>query len=196
MSASAGPRGSRSEWCGDRGAADRLVVAGAAGSADQLPFSVSQLCGRRRQRCDDSVPECVVGRGTVWRRFDAPGRRPHEYVRGGTSKLLTLCRPATGEVCAEAVERATNAVLHHWLKRELTTILAACCTHPSTTTRHRPSSTGRSTRWTTRGTSTPRRTGCTASSAPFRLISGRRCIAHSAVSNSLELPRNPRVAEV
>ena len=47
-------------------------------------------------------------------------------MRGGTAKLLTLFRPATGEVRAEPVEHATNAVLHPWLKRELKAILAQC----------------------------------------------------------------------
>jgi DDE superfamily endonuclease len=56
----------------------------------------------------------------------APAHRPHEYVRGGTAKLLTLFRPATGEVRARPVEQATNAVLHPWLKRELSAILDAC----------------------------------------------------------------------
>jgi hypothetical protein len=54
-----------------------------------------------------------------------PARQPHEYVRGGTAKLLTLFRPATGAVRAEPVERAPNAVLHPWLKRELAALLAA-----------------------------------------------------------------------
>jgi hypothetical protein len=45
-------------------------------------------------------------------------------VRGGTAKLLTLFHPATGDVRAQPVERATNAVLHPWLKTELEAILA------------------------------------------------------------------------
>jgi hypothetical protein len=49
---------------------------------------------------------------------------PHEYARGGTAKLLTLFRPATGEVRARPVARAPNAVLHPWLKEELAAILA------------------------------------------------------------------------
>ena len=52
-----------------------------------------------------------------------PWRQPHEYIRGGTAKLLTLVRPATGE--ARGVTSAPNAVLHPWLKRELRAILAA-----------------------------------------------------------------------
>jgi hypothetical protein len=37
--------------------------------------------------------------------------------------LLTLFRPATGEVRARPVQQATNAVLHPWLKEELGAIL-------------------------------------------------------------------------
>lgn len=51
-------------------------------------------------------------------------RHPHEYIRGGTAKLLTLFRPATGEVRARGVEAAPNSVLHPWLHEQLTQILA------------------------------------------------------------------------
>ena len=54
-----------------------------------------------------------------------PRRQPHEYIRGGTAKLLTLFRPATGEVRARGVTSAPNAVLHPWLKQALRAILAA-----------------------------------------------------------------------
>jgi hypothetical protein len=54
-----------------------------------------------------------------------PARQPHEDVRGGTAKLLTLFRPATGEVRAKGVTGAPNAVLHPWLQEELAAILAA-----------------------------------------------------------------------
>lgn len=39
--------------------------------------------------------------------------------------MLTLFRPATGEVRARAVERTPNAVLHPWLQEELGAVLAA-----------------------------------------------------------------------
>jgi hypothetical protein len=45
-------------------------------------------------------------------------------VRGGTAKLLTLLRPATGELRANGVTTAPNAVLHPWLQAELTEVLA------------------------------------------------------------------------
>jgi hypothetical protein len=54
-----------------------------------------------------------------------PVRQPQEYVRGGTAKLLTLFRPATGEVRAKGVTQATNAILHPWLQAELTAVLAS-----------------------------------------------------------------------
>ncbi len=45
-------------------------------------------------------------------------------MRAGTAKLLTLFRPATGEVRANGVTSARNAILHPWLQAELTHILA------------------------------------------------------------------------
>jgi hypothetical protein len=52
-------------------------------------------------------------------------------VRGGTAKLLALFPPATGEVRVKGVERATNAVLHPWLKEQLQEILAALPPSPT-----------------------------------------------------------------
>lgn len=52
-------------------------------------------------------------------------------MRGGTAKLLTLFRPATGELRAKGVTNAPNAVLHPWLQAELTEVLATL--PPSTT---------------------------------------------------------------
>ena len=69
--------------------------------------------------------------GPSWQPEGKPARRPHEYVRGGTVKLLTLFRPAAGELRAEPVQSGCNAVLHPWLKQELTAILGACPPAPS-----------------------------------------------------------------
>jgi hypothetical protein len=63
--------------------------------------------------------------GASWAPVGQPALQPHEYVRGGTAKLLTLFRPATGEVRAKGVTTATNAVLHPWLQAELTAVLAS-----------------------------------------------------------------------
>jgi hypothetical protein len=76
---------------------------------------------------DEGGPsQCIPQPGSSFQSEGHPARRPHEYLRGGTAKLLTLFRPATGEVRAEAVEQSTNAILHPWLKRELQAILKQC----------------------------------------------------------------------
>ena len=63
--------------------------------------------------------------GASWQPVGSPARQPHEYLRGGTAKLLTLFRPATGELRAAGAARAPNTVLHPWLQGELTRVLAA-----------------------------------------------------------------------
>jgi hypothetical protein len=73
---------------------------------------------------DEAGPyQAIPQPGGSWQPVSDPAHRPHEYVRGGTAKLLTLFRPATGEVRARPVESAPNAVLHPWLQRELAAIL-------------------------------------------------------------------------
>src|SRR4051794_37435290 len=49
--------------------------------------------------------------------------RPHEYVRGGTCKILTLFHPASGQGHLQSVGSCTNLVLHGWLKQRLEVIL-------------------------------------------------------------------------
>jgi transposase len=63
--------------------------------------------------------------GGSWRPQGQPTIRPHEYVRGGTCKILTLFHPATGQVQLQPVGSCTNPVLHGWLKERLARILAA-----------------------------------------------------------------------
>ncbi len=63
--------------------------------------------------------------GRSWRPVGDPARQPHEYLRDGTAKILTLFHPADGRVRSEGVTSCPNAVLHPWLKRELADILAA-----------------------------------------------------------------------
>jgi len=53
-----------------------------------------------------------------------PSRLPHEYIRGGTAKLLTLFHPATGAVRAQGATNTPNTVLHPWLQGESLAILA------------------------------------------------------------------------
>ena len=81
---------------------------------------------------DEAGPyQAIPQPGASWQPIGQPQRQPHEYIRGGTAKLLTLFRPATGEVRAKGVPNAPNAVLHPWLQGELTQVLA---TLPALTT--------------------------------------------------------------
>ena len=90
-------------------------------------YRVGEALGLQVWTQDEAGPyQAIPQPGPSWRPEGEPAHRPHEYIRGGTAKLLTLFRPASGEVRAEPVEHATNAVLHPWLKRELTAILAEC----------------------------------------------------------------------
>lgn len=62
--------------------------------------------------------------GHSWQPTGQPHRQPHEYIRNGTAKLLTLFHPADGQVRVKGVTSCSNDVLHPWLKQELTEILA------------------------------------------------------------------------
>ena len=75
---------------------------------------------------DEAGPyQAIPQPGPSWQPSGKPATQPHEHIRGGTVKLLTLFRPATGQVWAEPVEHTPNVVLHPWLREELTAILAA-----------------------------------------------------------------------
>jgi len=90
-------------------------------------YRVAEALGLPLWCMDEAGPyQAIPYPGAFWRREGRPARRPHEYIRGGTAKLLTLFRPATGELRATPVRSAPNAVLHPWLQRELTAILATC----------------------------------------------------------------------
>jgi transposase len=75
---------------------------------------------------DEAGPfQAVPHPGSSWRPQGHPATQPHEYVRGGTCKILTLFHPATGRVHLRPVVSCTNPVLHGWLKETLTAIVAA-----------------------------------------------------------------------
>ena len=74
---------------------------------------------------DEAGPfQTVPYPGKQWQPQGQPARHPHEYVRNGTAKQLTLFHPASGQVRVKGVTSSTNAVLHVWLKRELGAIVA------------------------------------------------------------------------
>jgi hypothetical protein len=63
--------------------------------------------------------------GGSWRPREHPATQPHEYLRGGTPKILTLFHPASGRVRLQPAARGTKAVLHPWRREHLSAILAA-----------------------------------------------------------------------
>lgn len=74
---------------------------------------------------DEAGPyQAIPQPGSSWRPQKEGQLQPHEYIRGGTAKMLTLFRPSTGELRARGVESAPNVVLHTWLKTEIEQILA------------------------------------------------------------------------
>ena len=84
--------------------------------------------------CEDEAGpyQTVPHPGPSWQPEGRPARQPHEYVRNGTAKVLTLFRPADGRVRVEGVTTVPNAVLHPWAKRELAAILAELPAPPPT----------------------------------------------------------------
>ena len=63
--------------------------------------------------------------GGSWQPQGQPAKQPHEYIKNGTAKMLTLFHPASGQVRVKGVTQSTNAILHPWLKTELEIILLA-----------------------------------------------------------------------
>src|SRR5215213_2519962 len=77
--------------------------------------------------CEDEAGpfQAVPHAGVSWQPRGRPATQPHEYIRGGTTKILTLFHPASGQVRLQPAARGTNAVLHPWLREHLSAILAA-----------------------------------------------------------------------
>ena len=59
---------------------------------------------------DEAGPyQTVPYPGESWQPESHPVRQPHEYIRNGTAKMLTLFHPATGKVRVKGVTQSTNA---------------------------------------------------------------------------------------
>jgi len=73
---------------------------------------------------DEAGPyQTVPYPGESWQTEGHPVQQPHEYIRNGTAKMLTLFHPATGEVQVKGVTQSTNAILHPWVKEQVSEIL-------------------------------------------------------------------------
>ena len=77
--------------------------------------------------CEDEAGpfQAIPHPGGSWRPEGRPATQPHEYVRGGTIKILTLLHPAAGRGRVQPAASCTNMVLHGWLKATLAEIVAA-----------------------------------------------------------------------
>src|SRR3954464_13174362 len=77
--------------------------------------------------CEDEAGpfQAVPHAGVSWQPRGRPAQHPHDYIRGGTTKILTLFHPATGQVRLQPATRGTNAGLHPWLRERPSAILAA-----------------------------------------------------------------------
>lgn len=73
---------------------------------------------------DEAGPyQTVPYPGESWQPEEHPVRQPHEYIRNGTAKMLTLFHPASGEVRVKGVTQSTNAILHPWIQQQVEDIL-------------------------------------------------------------------------
>ena len=89
-------------------------------------YLVGETMGLAVWCTDQAGPfQTVPQPGQSWQPEGRPARQPHEYVRHGTAKALTLFHPADGHARVKGVTSCPNTVLHSWLQEELTTILAA-----------------------------------------------------------------------
>jgi transposase len=96
-------------------------------------YTLGERLGLAVWCCDQAGPfQTVPHPGPSWQPEGEPARQPHEYIRNGTAKVLTLFHPADGQVRVEGATTCPNAVLHPWLKRELSEILAALPAYPPT----------------------------------------------------------------
>ena len=88
-------------------------------------YTEGERCGLAVWGQDEAGPfQTAPYAGESWAPEGQPVRQAHEYHRNGTAKMLTLFHPADGQVRVKGVTSTTNAVLHPWLKDELSAVLA------------------------------------------------------------------------
>lgn len=83
--------------------------------------------------CEDEAGpyQAVPQPGPSWQPEGHPVLQPHEYIRNGTAKILTLLHPSSGHVLVKGVTSSTNAVLHAWLTEQLESMLSASPASPA-----------------------------------------------------------------
>ena len=63
-------------------------------------YRLGELLGLTVWRRDEAGPFQTVAHPGGWRPEGDPARQPHEYLRNGTAKVLTLFHPADGRVAS------------------------------------------------------------------------------------------------
>src|SRR4051812_28706502 len=108
-----------------RGARQRSRCGGKKGLIEQAYTRGAQL-GLSVGCEDEAGPfQAVPHSGVSWQPRGRPATQPHESIRGGTTKILTLFHPASSQGRLQPAARGTNAVRHPWLRERLSDILAA-----------------------------------------------------------------------
>jgi hypothetical protein len=91
----------------------------------EAAYTLGEELGLSVWCCDQAGPfQTMPHPGVSWRPEGRPARHAHEYLRDGTAKVLTLLHPADGRVRVAGVTACPNTVLHGWLRRELSAVLA------------------------------------------------------------------------
>jgi len=122
----------RTAAAGWGGAGGRSADRGTKGALDAA-YRLGEAAGLAVWCHDEAGPyQALPQSGRGWATLLQPPRLPHEYTRGGTAKLLTLCHPATGAVRAKGVTNTPNTVLHPWRQAERVAILNALPPLPAT----------------------------------------------------------------
>jgi hypothetical protein len=87
-------------------------------------YQVGEVLGLRVWCEDEAGPyQTKPYAGASWQPQAHPTQQPHEYLREGTVKTMTLFHPTDGCVRLKGGERTTNTVVHAWLKTQLLAIL-------------------------------------------------------------------------
>lgn len=80
---------------------------------------------------DEAGPyQTIPHAGESWQPEGQPVHQPHEYIRNGTAKMLTLFHPASGAVRVKGVTQSTNAILHPWIQEQVEDILTSLSKQP------------------------------------------------------------------
>jgi hypothetical protein len=100
----------------------------------ELAYTAGEALGLAVWTEDEAGPfQTIPYPGSSWQPAGHPACYPHEHLRLGTAKMLTLFHPRSGQARVVGVTSSPNTVLHGWLKTELSSILAALPPRPGAT---------------------------------------------------------------